>query len=366
MSCLPMKGWRLVLHGTFNHLNYIPSEMKTIRTITLLFITASLVFVQCKKEIDNPYDPATPAALWTPVSFSANQTGTTVVLSWLQEATPVSGFKIDRKVAPGDWKNIASVGEEVLSYTDTDLAGPKLHEYRIYAVAGNNQSDMTFAEITPVFPDGTTRALTYHGDTYRTVWINNREWMAVNLSTSRYRDGSSIATGLTNTQWQNTNAGAFAIFPHAEIADLTSVDGVLKAYGALYNWYAIDDSRGLCPPGWHVPSRADWDDLVAYAGTAVNAGGKLKSVRTVPGPHPRWESPNTGATDDYGFSAIPSGGRGYDGTYSGLGYFTFFWTSTSFNVDNAWARLLVANSVQIGSGDVDKNLGLSVRCLRDQ
>ena len=339
--------------------------MKTIRFMFLLLFTAPMVFVQCKKEINNPYDPATPGELWVPVSFSANQTANTVVLTWIQEVTPVSGFKIDRKVAPGGWENIASLGEGVFSYTDSALEGLKLHEYRLYAVAGSHQSDMVYAEIMPSFPDGTAGTLTYHGQTYQTVWIDNKEWMSVNLSSTRYRDGTNISTGLTNTQWVNTNAGAYAIYPHTSIADLNSSDQVVKAYGLLYNWYAVNDNRGLCPPGWHVPSNAELLDLAEYVGTSTDAGGKLKSTRMVPNPHPRWDSPNLGATDEFGFSAIPAGARGYDGNYSGIGVLSVFWTSSSLTAEKAWARLLLSNSAQTGAGDIDKIIGVSVRCLRD-
>lgn len=339
--------------------------MKTIRFIFLLLVAASLVFLQCKKEINNPYDPATPGALWVPVSFTANQTANTVVLAWVQDVTPVSGFKIDRKVGTGGWVNIASLGEGVSSFTDSALEGPKLHEYRLYALAGGNQSDMVYAEITPLFPDGTRGTLTYHDQTYHTVWIDNREWMSENLSSTKYRDGATILTGLNNTQWQNTNVGAYAIYPHASIAGLNSSDAVVKAYGILYNWYAVNDSRGLCPVGWHVPSQAELLGLIEYVGSSTVAGGRLKSVRTAPNPHPRWDSPNTGATDAFGFSALPAGARGFDGNYTGIGVFTFFWTSSSFNEENAWARFFVAGSEQTASGDVDKNIGLSVRCLRD-
>lgn len=174
------------------------------------------------------------------------------------------------------------------------------------------------------------------GNKYITVIIGDQEWMAENLRTTRYNDGASIPTGHTNEQWTNLNTGAYAIYPHSQIDRLNSDAEVLEAYGALYNWYAVETGN-LCPTGWHVPTDTEWTTLTDYLGGEIVAGGKLKSTRTDPDTHPRWKSPNTGATDEYGFSALPGGRRdsGYD-NFVNAGYVGGWWSSTEGAISGAW------------------------------
>ncbi len=102
------------------------------------------------------------------------------------------------------------------------------------------------------------------GNIYQTVIIGDQEWMAQNLRVTKYKDGTEILTDLDNTDWSDTPDGAYAIFPHGSINELDSDAEVIAAYGKLYNWYAADDARGLCPTGWSVSGDADWTQLVNY------------------------------------------------------------------------------------------------------
>ena len=96
---------------------------------------------------------------------------------------------------------------------------------------------------------------------------------------------------------RHTIEGAYAIYPHSIVDGINSAAEMVEAYGKLYNWYAVDDDRGLCPEGWHVPTDAEWTTLTDYLGGSSIAGGKMKSTRTEPDPHPRWASPNTEPLD---------------------------------------------------------------------
>jgi uncharacterized protein (TIGR02145 family) len=203
------------------------------------------------------------------------------------------------------------------------------------------------------------------GNAYTTLTIGSQVWMKENLKTSKYRNGNSIPTGLSYSDWFATTSGTY---------DLPNNDGANNTtYGKLYNWYAVADSRGLCPVGWHVPTDHDWQLLTKYLdpsadttciGCANTAGGKMKSTGTIEAGSGLWYSPNTDANNISGFTGLPAGFRGFDGNYYPIGNMGVWWTSSgnpSFN----WARVLDAtngNSNRANNGDP---ASVSVRCLRD-
>lgn len=165
-----------------------------------------------------------------------------------------------------------------------------------------------------------TGAVDADGNVYSTVVIGNQEWFAVNLKTTKYNNGTPIPNVTSNSDWGNLTTGAYAWYENNEAT-------YKNAYGALYNWYAVNTGN-LCPTGWRVPTDAEWTTLANYVGGESVAGGKLKSTRTAPDAHPRWESPNTGATDEYGFSALPGGYRSGSGGFSSIGGNGNWWSST--------------------------------------
>jgi uncharacterized protein (TIGR02145 family) len=188
------------------------------------------------------------------------------------------------------------------------------------------------------------------GNIYNTVSIGTQCWMKENLKTSKYRDGSSITTGLSNTVWENTTAGAYAVYNNDEANNTT--------YGKLYNWYAISDSRNLCPTGWHVPSDEEWTTLENFLGGRTVAGGKMKTTTG-------WQSPNAGATNESGFSGLPGGSRFFNGTSNFIGTFGNWWASTEGSATLAGNWDLNCNDGDLGRGNGGKRMGFSVRCLRD-
>ena len=179
--------------------------------------------------------------------------------------------------------------------------------------------------------------------------------MKENLKVSKYRNGESIPTGLVNSAWANTNKGAYAIYNNENANN--------NIYGKLYNWYAVSDSRGLCPSGWHVPSDNEWTTLTNYLGGQSIAGKKIKTTGTV-----FWQSPNTEASNESGFSALPGGFRSVDGSFNSIRINAFFWSATE-NDGLAWYRnLYYYNSIVNRSNStlgLVKSSGASVRCLRD-
>jgi uncharacterized protein (TIGR02145 family) len=208
------------------------------------------------------------------------------------------------------------------------------------------------------------------GNTYITAWINEQCWMAENLKTTKYRDDSSIDyPGTNNTAWENNTSGAYAWYNN----ETSNKD----LYGALYNWYAITNAKGLCPEGWRVPSNEDWDELEDFVpGLNHLKGNKLKSCRQVNSPlggdcdtelHPRWNAHGTHyGTDEYGFSGLPGGRRISNGAYHVTGSYGWWRTSTEISGNN-YGKWLGSGSGSIGQQpNIPKNQGLSVRCIKNQ
>lgn len=138
------------------------------------------------------------------------------------------------------------------------------------------------------------------GNQYQTVKIGSQVWMKENLKVTRYRNGDPIPRVTVNSEWVDLATGAYCACYNDE-------GTTAFTYGYLYNWYAVDDRRNLAPAGWHVPTDAEWQILMDYLGGEILAGGKLKETGTS-----HWASPNTGATNESGFTARPGGIRGFD------------------------------------------------------
>jgi uncharacterized protein (TIGR02145 family) len=130
--------------------------------------------------------------------------------------------------------------------------------------------------------------------------------------------------------------------------------------GALYNWYTVQTGK-LCPTGWHVPTKAEWTTLINQLGGLTSASGKLKETGTS-----HWLGANADASNESGFTAVPGGYRSYDGTFSGLGYVSDWWTATEDNLSYPWSISLMYfdNNVYLSSMNVKRN-GFSIRCLKD-
>lgn len=223
-----------------------------------------------------------------------------------------------------------------------------------------------------IFPDPTTdlgivsnsgAGVTFDGYTYTSIVLGNgQEWMAENLKTSTFCNGDSIPNVNENSDWTALTTGAWAYYNNDGQYDFP--------YGKLYNWFAVNDNRNICPCGWHVPTNAEWDSLILYLDPFVQlnamgnqsstAGGKMKST----GIH-YWISPNQEASNESGFSGLPGGMRNLSGVFSSIGSFGFWWSSTGFSTDFAWYRLLSTSSGNSFKDYRSKTHGFSVRCIKD-
>jgi uncharacterized protein (TIGR02145 family) len=217
------------------------------------------------------------------------------------------------------------------------------------------------------------------GNLYYSIKIGDQEWMNRNLRTSSYAGGVSITTGLTDNDWAITTEGAFSVYPYQELEGIISSEEMLEAYGALYNWFAVETGN-LCPAGWKVPDETDWTQLKNYVTSVYysNIGRPLKSCRQdyyspLPGcttsEHPRWEyySYSYYGTDNFGFGGLPGGARdGSYGSYSYLGYQGYLWSATMQSELDAYRHNLSFSSHDLTLWQSSKNTGYSVRCLKIQ
>ena len=259
--------------------------------------------------------------------------------------------------------------------TMSGLASETTYYVRAYATnsAGTAYGNQEHFTTTPFDPDEGT-VTDAEGNTYRTVVIGDQVWMAENLRTGFYRNGNPIEfPNDDNNAWLSNTAGSYAWYDN----DISNKN----RYGALYNWHAVNNPNGLCPPGWRVPADEDWDKLVNYLVdhyeevTTENIAGKLKSCRQVNSPlggdcdtesHPRWDHHTSHyGSDDFGFSALPSGFRFSDGRYSNIGTYAGWWTSTRRVSNYAWSREMYHFSSQLGRYSDYAPNGFSVRCMQD-
>jgi uncharacterized protein (TIGR02145 family) len=187
---------------------------------------------------------------------------------------------------------------------------------------------------------------------YPVVEIGTQVWMAENLKTTKYKDGTPVPLVTDAAAWSVLNAPGYCWYNNDEAT-------YKIIYGALYHWNT-GNTGNLCPTGWHVPSTAEWTALTTYLGSEIGTAGKLKETGTT-----HWSSPNTGATNEYGFSALPGGHRGIDGTFSNIGTYGYWDSSTEYNSSNRYGRVMINSSSDVTVGPYGKRQGISVRCLKD-
>jgi uncharacterized protein (TIGR02145 family) len=198
---------------------------------------------------------------------------------------------------------------------------------------------------------------------YSIIQIGTQIWMAENLKTTKYNDGTAIPNITVAATWAAATTGAYS--------DYNNTPANSTIYGRLYNWYVVDNNaatkvasnggKNVCPTSWHVPKDTEWTTLTTYLGGETDASGKLKETNTT-----HWLSPNTGATNETGFTALPGGIRAYYGTDFWIGDEGFWWSSTESSTSYAWGREM--NHVDadvLRISNLNKQNGYSVRCLKD-
>ena len=263
-------------------------------------------------------------------------------LCWSMHATPT--------LADSSISGI--VGTGVISSSISGLACSTTYYIRAYATNSvgtgyGNTVSFTTLDSAYTFSDG-------FGNEYRAISIGTQVWMTENLKTTQYRNGDHIPYVSDNGNWVAETNGALCYYDNDPAYLLDAVG----PYGYLYNWYAVNDSRGLAPEGWHIPGRDEWQTLVDYLGGTTVAGGKLKDTGLA-----RWDPPNFGATNESGFTALPAGVR--DVEFLGLGELTSFWSSTIGDDPEGYAATVFYYLEGVVIRDDSAFRGYSVRCVMD-
>ncbi len=279
--------------------------------------------------------------------------GTTVTARGVCWSTNPSPTVADNKTTDG--AGVGSFASSIMGLTVGTLFYVRAYATNSAGTGyGNTQSFTTVAGTVTDFD----------GNVYQTVTIGNQVWMAENLKVTHYRNGDAIPFVTFAPTWAALTTGAYCDYYNDANNAIT--------YGKLYNWFAVNDSRSIAPTGWHVPSDAEWMELemslglslaeaVATGTRGTDEGGKMKETGTT-----HWTSPNTGATNGSGFSALPGGYRYYDGYYSDKNLRGFFWSITEFAYDRAWYRYLGYDQSGVSRASSGlKVYGFSVRCVKD-
>ncbi|MBK9042941.1 MAG: fibrobacter succinogenes major paralogous domain-containing protein [Saprospiraceae bacterium] len=195
-------------------------------------------------------------------------------------------------------------------------------------------------------------SLSPSADAMPTIQIGTQKWMSKNLDVAFYRNGDPIPQVTSPTAWAVLSTGAWCYYNNDPIQG--------NKYGKLYNWYAVNDPRGLAPQGWHIPSDAEWTTLEITLGGVSVAGGKMKEAGTL-----NWASPNTGADNSSGWAGLPGGFRDSGGAFDFVTDYGYWWSASESNWPLAWFRYLFYNLGSLDRYDAYKGSGFSIRCLRD-
>lgn len=190
------------------------------------------------------------------------------------------------------------------------------------------------------------------GNVYHTVTIGSQVWMVENLKVSRYRNGDPIPNITDAVTWSSLSTGAYC--------DYLNQPDSSAIYGKLYNFYAGTDPRNICPIGWHLPTKAEFETLISYLGGGSLAGGKLKEAGYI-----HWQEPNVGATNETGFTFLPAGYRKNTGTYFNLKIGSALYSSTTMGSTNSWVMATGYNHSSAGLNQVSRLCGYSIRCIKD-
>ena len=431
--------------------------MKKCKQILATLFTLFFI-VGCSTSSDSNGNSTTTVVPVAPSDLIGTLVNNQVVLTWTDNSTNETGFKIERMIGTGNWSVNGSVATNIVTYTDAGITAGTTYTYRVYSFNSvgsslNYSNEITITTLalpvvttttvtsieattatsggsitsdggapvtargvvwstntTPTIAlptkttDGTgigsftsaitilTANTTYYirayatnsvgttygneltfttpvpfytqsqilndidGNSYPTIITNcsNQTWMQKNLNVSRYKNGDVIPQVTNPNIWSSTTTGAWCYYNNDPANGAT--------YGKLYNWYAVNDSRGLAPTGWHVPTDWEWTTLTNCLGGGMVAGGKMKETGTT-----HWPSPNTEATNSSGFTGLPGGFcANSPAVFGTINYRGWFWSSSETTSGiYAWHRILQPNLSRIDSDNTSKDSGFSVRCVKD-
>jgi uncharacterized protein (TIGR02145 family) len=332
------------------------SKFFKVQILNLLVI---IICLSCSDNPDSQSDviPNAPTSLRRDDSVS---NGKNVSLYWTDNSSDETGFKIEMSINSENFQVIQSVSRNTNWVTISNLLPNTTYSYRVLANIDNNVS---------LFSNEVVVSTDVEGNAYTNLKIGNQIWMKENYASTKYRNGDNIPKMISGQYVQTPNG-------YVSWSNLTDLQyGACYDYwngskfpnGIVYNWYSINDPRGLAPEGWHVPTKSDWIELQNYLGGDLVAGGKLKETGTS-----HWRNPNVGATNQVDFTARGLGYFKFYGTVPGSSYeeektTCYFWSSTEYDLTRSYSYLLSDSSTRLFEiyNSQSKIQGGSVRCIKD-
>lgn len=296
-------------------------------------------------------NPVMPATLTTSGVTSVTSTvavsGGTIISDG---GAPISAkgvcWAITADPTTSDNKTNDGIGTTSFISTITGLSEETTYHVRAYAI---NSAGTAYGDDKSFTTEQLKDA---DGNVYTTVTIGTQVWMVENLKTTKYNDGTDIPLVSDAGAWAVLNAPGYCWYNNDEEANKPT-------YGALYHWLTGNIGK-LCPAGWHVPTDSEWTTLTNYLGGESISGSKLKEAGTN-----HWLTPNTGATNESGFTALPGGFRAIDGSFNNIGSNGYWDSGTEYNASNRYGREMHTDGSDVIRGPYGKRRGLSVRCLKN-
>jgi uncharacterized protein (TIGR02145 family) len=331
-------------------------KIKEFFSATIIALLFSLTICSCNKK-DEPIVYKDPELTWENPADIVE--GTSLSATWQLNA---------RAIADGVYIYTPPVGAQLGVGLNQELK-VDFYPYGYYKRASKTVKINVLSSLkatngltTAVFNDTKTYGTMtdQEGNVYKTITIGTQTWMAENLRTTKYRDGIEMCNICYGLWYLGENNGYCT---YNNTTDAVSI----ATYGRLYNWYTVNSGHNIAPPGWHVPSDAEWTTLITYFGGESVAGGKLKETGTT-----HWITPNTGATNESGFTALPTGERSSGGSdpepsFSFMGACAYYWSSSepgpNYAVGN-YCRLTNDNANVIRYNQ-SKGVGFAVRLVKD-
>jgi len=333
--------------------------MKKTTKFILLFVFVSIITILGCKKNDKNNDNATPVAPTvttnsvTAISTASATCGGNITSDGNSDVT-ARGVCWSTSTSPtiADSKTTNGTGTGTFTSSITGLTANTNYHVRAYAtnaIGTSYGNDVSFTTTT----QGSSTVTDIDGNVYNTVTIGTQTWMAENLKVTHYRNGDPITNVTVDATWNTLTTEAYCWYNN----DYTTYGSV---YGALYNWFAVNDSRNICPTGWHVPTDVEWNTLENYLGGASVAGGKLKETGTT-----HWLTPNQGATNEVGFNALPGGYRYSSAVFGTVASRGLFWTKYQQNIYNAAYVYLMNDFESVVNSSQNLKAGMSLRLVKD-
>ena len=332
--------------------------MKLARYFFVLTVVGALIMYNSCKKTNDPVLPTVNTESVSNITQTTADCGGSVISNG---GSTVTGRGLCWSTLPdptvADKTTTDGTGTGAFQRTLVGLFSSTTYYIRAYAI---NEVGTTYGNEVSfgTLPGGAGDTVSdIDGNLYHIITLGKQDWLKENLKATHYSKGEGIHHVVGDSEWASLDKGAYCNY------DKNPANA--DTYGRLYNWFAVEDSRNICPQGWHVPTKDDWQSLIDYLGGTSISGGKMKSTGTLQQGTGLWEEPNTGGTNESEFTALPGGARDQDGSYSMLTFNASFW-SASTNGDEAWNHLLTFKYATSEQNSNHKKSGFSVRCIKDK